>query len=123
MPAIVVKMTKRDAEAAARQLHRVNRATFQRLSVMTAEHELLVVSDHEGDEQVLASWPLRDGEPPPSAWRDEADSVDGALLLFVSGGAGRALRALAPASVVAGQHVELHVGRRPSAETAPSAEG
>jgi len=120
MPAIVVKMTKRDAEAAARQLHRVNRATFQRLSVMTAEHELLVVTDDSGDEQVLASWPLRDGDPPPSAWRDEADSDDGALLLFVSGGAGRALRALAPASVVAGQHVELLVSRRPSTDEAQS---
>lgn len=113
MPAIVVKMTKRDAETAARKLHRVNRASFQRLSVMAAEHELLVVSENEQDEQVLASWPLSEGAPPPSAWRDEAGSPDGALLLFVSGGAGRALRALAPAAVVAGQHVELHVSRRP----------
>lgn len=112
MAAIVVKMTKRDAETAARQLHRVNRASFQRLSVLAAEHELLVVSTDESDEQVLASWPLSEGDPPPSAWREESDATKGALLLFVSGGAGRALRALAPGLVVAGQHVELQVSQR-----------
>lgn len=113
-PAIILKMARRDAEDAARSLHRVNRACFRRLTVDGVEHELLVVSRSGHDETMLASWPLRPGQPPPSAWCGGGRTSGEALLLFVSGGAARTLRTLAPSAIVGGQRVDVQ--REPGAE-------